>query len=328
MNVTMSALVWLALAGTLLAEDARSASVEIAPGSMVRFADAEEGQAILAADDAFTKGLSRFDLQSRLKTGEEITLDDWKRSVAAEVRGWTTDQKKPVVESLERLSKRLAGYELPLPKEIPLVHTTGQEEGNAAYTRGAAIILPDKVLKYAPVQLDKLLAHELFHVISRHDGALRQRLYRNIGFEVCEPIELPPSLAPRKITNPDAPLIDCTIELKSADGKVFTGAPVLYANAKQYDATKGGSFFQYLTFRLIVVERKDRNWQPLLLESGEPVVIDAKKEDAFYEKIGKNTNYVIHPDEILADNFVHLVMENRDLMTPRIVEEMKLALTK
>jgi hypothetical protein len=184
------------------------------------------------------------------------------------------------------------------------------------------------VLDYLPVQLDKLLAHELFHVLSRRDGALRQRLYRIIGFEVCDPIELPSSLAPRKLTNPDAPLIDCTIELKSEDGKVFTGAPVLYANANQYDATKGGSIFQYLTFRLLVVERKDNRWQPLLLDTGEPVVIDAKKEDAFYEKIGKNTNYVVHPDEILADNFVHLVMENRELMTPRIVEEMRRALTK
>lgn len=325
----MAALICLAVAGAFLADDPAAAPpLEIAPGRLVRFATAEEGRSILAADDAFTGSLSQFDLQSRLKSGEEITLEDWKRSASAEVRDWNTDQKQPVIESLSRLSKRLAGYELPLPKEITLVHTTGQEEGHAAYTRGTAIVLPDKVLKYSPVQLDKLLAHELFHVMSRHDGALRQRLYRIIGFEVCEPIALPPSLAPRKITNPDAPLIDCTIELKSADGKVFTGAPVLYANAKQYDATKGGSFFQYLTFRLLVVERKGNVWQPVLLESGEPVVIDARKEDAFYEKIGKNTNYVIHPDEILADNFVHLIMENRDLMTPRIVEEMRLALAK
>jgi hypothetical protein len=324
----MIPLIWLALASPLLADEATVGSVELAPARIVRFATAEEGQSILTADDAFTRSLSRFDLQSRLKTGDEVTLDDWKRAASAEVRDWTMDLKTPVIESLQRLSKRLAAYDLPLPPEILVVRTTGQEEGNAAYTRGTAIVLPDKVLKYAPAQLDKLLAHELFHVMSRHDGAVRQRLYRIIGFEVCEPIELPPSLAPRKITNPDAPLIDCTIELKAADSKVFTGAPVLYANANQYDVTKGGSFFQYLTFRLLVVERKDNRWQPVLLEVGEPVVIDAKKEDAFYEKIGKNTNYIVHPDEILADNFVHLVMENRDLMTPRIVAEMRRALAR
>ena len=319
----MTALIWLLAANSLAADDSIN-SIEIAPGRMVRMATAAEGQSILMADDAFTQSLSRFDLQSRLKTGEEVTLDDWKKSVAAEVRDWNDAQTKAATESLTRLSKRLAGYELPLPKEILLVHTTGAEEGNAAYTRGSAIILPDKVLAYPPTQLDRLMAHELFHVLSRNDGALRQRLYQIIGFEVCDPIDLPPSLAPRRITNPDAPLIDCTIELKTADGKIVIGAPVLYANAKEYDAKKGGSFFQYLTFRLMLVERKNDRWQPMLLD-GEPIVVDAKKEPAFYEKIGRNTNYVIHPDEILADNFVHLVMEDGDLTTPRIVEEMRRA---
>jgi hypothetical protein len=321
----MTALIWLTLAGSLVAEN--PPPLEIAPGRIVRFATEEEGQLILAADDAFTGSLSRFDLQSRLKTGDEVTLDDWKKSVAAEVRGWNDAQTKAATESLTRLSKRLAGLELPLPKEILLIHTTGAEEGNAAYTRGTAIVLPDKVLAYSPTQLDRLLAHELFHVLSRHDGALRQRLYRIIGFEVCDPIGLPPSLAPRRITNPDAPLIDCTIELKTASGKTVVGAPVLYASVKEYDAKKGGSFFQYLTFRLLLVEKKNDRWQPMLLD-GEPIVIDAKKEPTFYEKIGKNTNYVIHPDEILADNFVHLVMEDQDLMTPRIVDEMRVILRR
>jgi hypothetical protein len=54
----------------------------------------------------------------------------------------------------------------------------------------------------------------------------------------------------------------------------------------------------------------------------QPVVIDPKKVPAFYEKIGKNTQYIIHPDEILADNFVHLMMGNQNLATPRIVERM------
>ena len=116
-------------------------------------------------------------------------------------------------------------------------------------------------------------------------------------------------------------------ELKTADGKIVIGAPVLYASVKEYDAKKGGSFFQYLTFRLMLVERKNDRWQPMLLD-GEPIVVDAKKEPAFYEKIGKNTNYVIHPDEILADNFVHLVRQRDKLATPRIVEELQRVLEK
>ena len=57
-------------------------------------------------------------------------------------------------------------------------------------------------------------------------------------------------------------------------------------------------------------------------------MIDPHKEPAFLEKIGKNTNYIIHPDEILADNFVRLVMEDKDVPTPRIIEEMRKVLAK
>ena len=56
------------------------------------------------------------------------------------------------------------------------------------------------------------------------------------------------------------------------------------------------------------------------------MVIDPKKEPAFFEKVGKNTNYIIHPDEILADNFVHLVIGTKNLSTPRIIDEMRAAL--
>jgi hypothetical protein len=48
----------------------------------------------------------------------------------------------------------------------------------------------------------------------------------------------------------------------------------------------------------------------------------------FQEKIGRNTTYIIHPEEILADNFVHLVRQREKLATPRIVEELQKVLEK
>src|SRR4029453_7458116 len=112
-----------------------------------------------------------------------------------------------------------------------------------------AIVLPQNVLAYSASRLDRLLAHELFHVLSRHDGAFRARLYRIIGFEVCDSIEFPSSLADRRLTNPDAPLVDCTIELKNTEGKSFFGAPILYASADKYDPEKKkGGFFYFFFF--------------------------------------------------------------------------------
>jgi hypothetical protein len=295
--------------------------VRLSDAAVLRFVEHAEGKRIVTADDDFTASLSRFDLQCRLKTDKEVTLADWKSFVASHVRPWQAEDATKIGDAAARVRARLEKYRIPLPAVIRLVRTTGEEESEAAYTRGDAIILPDKVLKYPPTQLDRLLLHELFHIISRHDGALRARLYQIVGFEVCEPIDLPKSLAPRKITNPDAPLIDCVITLAAADGKTHTGAPVLYS-ARDYDPKKSGTIFQSLVFRLLLVEKRSGRWQPLL-KSGEPIVINVRDEAAYLDKIGKNTNYVIHPDEILADNFVRLLMDDADIPTPRITDAMR-----
>ena len=293
----------------------------------LRFASVEAGAAALTTDDDFTRSLSRFDLQARLQTADEVTLDRWKQFVAGEVRPWAEEHTKPVIESIGRLRLRLERLRLPLPQTLLLVHTTGREEGSAAYTRGSAIILPDKVLAYAPTQLDRLLVHELFHILSRHNAALRRDLYAIIGFRLIPPLALPGDLADRRITNPDAPLVDACIEIKGDTG-TYLGAPVLYASAKEYDAKKGGTLFSYLTFRLLVIQQRGSAWQPVLTETQQPVVIDPRKVPDYLEKVGRNTNYIIHPDEILADNFVHLVLEDQGLATPRIVEEMARLLEK
>jgi hypothetical protein len=317
---------WMGLisSGPIVAGD----EPRLAGETVVRFASPDEGREILTADDAFTASLSPFDLQCRMKTSKDVTLADWKQFVAQHVRPWEKADVELISLALERLNKRLAAFRLPLPPVINLVRTTGDEESNAAYTRGTAIVLPSKVLGYPAPQLDRLLAHELFHLLSRHDGAIRARLYGIIGFELCEPIDLPRSLAPRRITNPDAPLVDCTIALKRADGKMVFGAPVLYASTREYDAKRGASLFQSLVFRLLVVERRGGGrWEPVLAR-GEPVVIDPHKEPEFLDKVGKNTNYLIHPDEILADNLVCLVMDDKDISTPRITDEMRRMLAK
>ena len=313
----------------LAADGPQSGRIALTPMTEVRFASADEGRAILTANDTFTASMSRFDLQCRLTTDKEVSLDDWKRFVAEHVRDWQIAEIQTVSESLGRLKKLMADLRLPLPPVIQLMRTTGDEENGAAYTRNSAIVLPTRVLGYDKIQMDRLLAHELFHLLSRHDGAIRARLYKIIGFEVCEPIELPASLAARRITNPDAPLIDCTMGLPAKDGKTIVGAPILYSEAKQYDAKSGKTLFQSFIFRLLVVERTPENgpWKPVL-RNGQPVVLNPREEQAFLDKIGQNTNYIIHPDEILADNFVRLVMHDQNVPTPRIIDEMRRVLER
>ena len=48
-----------------------------------------------------------------------------------------------------------------------------------------------------------------------------------------------------------------------------------------------------------------QGWRAVLVD-GQPVLHEASVPD-FHRQIGSNTGYIIHPEEILADNFAALV---------------------
>jgi hypothetical protein len=138
--------------------------------------------------------------------------------------------------------------------------------------------------------------------MSRHEPDLRKRLYRVIGFEPVNSIEYPGQLKDRKITNPDGFETGWSINITNGNQTLPT-VPILYADQERYDSKRGGEFFAYLVFKLMVIRNENGSWQPLLVD-GHPQLLDAQKAQGFFEQVGRNTGYIIHPDEILAENFV------------------------
>ncbi len=65
--------------------------------------------------------------------------------------------------------------------------------------------------------------------------------------------------------------------------------------------------------------------KPLLLDN-KPVMFRPKEVDGFFEQIGNNTNYILHPEETLANNFVFLITEKKNLANPEIPENIKTTL--
>jgi hypothetical protein len=297
------------------------AQLRLADQCVVQFATAEQGIAAITADDRFTRNLSRFDLQARLNTGGDVTFEQWKKMVAGEVKEWDDDGRAKMTKAVEGLRERLAKFKIPLPDEIFFVATTGKEEANAAYCRGKQIVIPAVVLTRDPDAIEKLLTHELFHVISNQHPELRADLYAILGFQECPELAIHPSLKDRRITNPDAPAIDCVIKLQEGE-KVVRASPILYSSTEDFDPKKPNGMFGHLMFKLMLVTPDGRGWKAVD-QGGKAVVLDPKGVPDFLEKIGKNTNYIIHPEEILADNFVHLVRQRDKLATPRIVEELQ-----
>jgi hypothetical protein len=275
-------------------------------------ATAADGKARLMQRDEFVERLSPFDRAARLKTDRPVDDAAYLAFVGASVRPWdSSPHHQHVIDAAARVEGRFAALGLALPDAL-IVRTTGAEEGGAAYTRGKAIVLPDPVLASAE-DLAQVIAHEAFHVMSRGDAALRDTLYALIGFLSCPELPIPAEIAGRKITNPDAPRNDHQIKVVY-QGQPVWAVPVLFASSGRYDPVKGGEFFDYLQLRLALRD---------------PVrMVEFGQVQGFFEQVGRNTQYIIHPEEILADNFSYLVIEKAGLPDPGLPTRMLQALRR
>ena len=272
--------------------------------------------------DDFIRRLSPFDRAARLKVYRTVSEEEFLTFAGKNVAEWTQEEMRAVQASVESLRPLLRAFPLSLPSTIQMIKTTGAEEGNAAYTRGTAIVLPTDELAKSQEELNKLICHELFHILSRHNPALRERLYEAIGFTRCEEIEFPRELTPRKITNPDAPRNDHFIRV-TARGQQCLAVPILLSSVDVYDVKRGGEFFEYLNLQFLMMEKTSNpgRLKPEY-ENSIPKLVEPGEISGFFEQVGRNTHYIIHPEEILADNFALLVLKQQDVPSPQILQKM------
>lgn len=309
-------------ASPLLATDA----IPLTAQSTVRLADVDEGASLLRSEDRFTAELSRFDRQCRLQTSAEVTLQDYLRFAGGEVLAWRKQDIRLLRPILHRIGMRFSEFALPLPPEILLIRTTGREEGNAAYCRQHAVVLPQSYLEDPAARLERILIHEFFHILSSHNAELRKQMYALIGFRFTQPIVWPEPLMHRRLTNPDGPATDVVIKIEDGD-EMRMATPILFASAENFEPQAGKKIFDYLVFRLMLLDPDGEHWKPREVD-GELQLRAADEVPSFHRQIGRNTGYVLHPDEIMAENFVHLMMETEDLATPKLVEQLRDLLTK
>jgi hypothetical protein len=291
----------------------------IAEGTIVRFADVPEGVAALSVRDDYIQQLSPFDLQVRTRTPRPVSEQEFVAFLGKHVIPWTDHDVEILRPLVADIARKLLPWKLPLPSVILLVKTTGGEEGAAAYCRGPAIILPRNMVEGSPTRLANIFPHELFHVLSNQNPDLRKALYATIGFQPCNEVALPPALAALKITNPDAPRNNHYITV-TQNGQPTELMPILVAKMPFNPASRG-NLFSYLDFRLLELENKGGERQPRLV-NGQAVLLDPASVPGYHEQIGGNTKYIIHPEEVLADNFVYLLNGRQDLASPQVVSRM------
>ncbi|MBC7991711.1 MAG: hypothetical protein H7Z15_00525 [Rhizobacter sp.] len=292
------------------------------PGTRVRFASVEAGQSVLTADDEWMAATSEFQRRAVMGSAEPVTLEAFRRWNAEAVLPWPADQSTRWRVALESLVPSFTALRIPLPSEVWLIATNGQESANAPYTRANAVVLPGESTM-AGYTDSMLLAHELWHVASRHAPALASRLYAEIGFEPMAPLAFPEAWAPVRIANPDAPQNRHAMQIQ-VGGRTPWVTPVLVAARTALQP--GETFFTVMDVRLLEVEPGPVGGvSRAVLREGVPVWHALQARHDYLRRLGGNTGYVIHCEEAMADN-VALLATAMEPRNPALLARIKAVL--
>jgi len=290
--------------------------------------DLEAGQKLLMTRDDYIQGLSPFDLQSKMSVTVTPSAEEFMEFQAQNLLPWANSDLTKWQLTIPNLKSKLEAFSnIPIPEIIHLNLTTGKEEGGAAYTRGMnGIFLPTNMVRGLN-NIEEVLTHEIWHIISRNiSPELKNRVYGCIGFkdmghELAYPEEL------TKISNPDAPIMKHYIEVNMPDGSNVCLIPIICSNNPIFRPGFGVTFFQYLQLSLLVVKKSEGGtWHAVKTEHGKRELREvASMPQHFWSQIGRNTSYMIHPEETVADNFMYLIQQHGPpkIKSPEILEKLR-----
>ncbi len=272
-----------------------------------RFADRDTAVAILTDESTgYFARMSAADPTVRLLSETPKTVADLKAAYARGTRHFTPQERQDLEAILASEAANLAALAPWLPEQVVFVAVTDQVEGGLPHTRANAIVFPTGSLDNSEGRL-QLFYHELFHVISRAHSANHEPLYGLINFTRCSEIAIPDPYAARLITNPDAPVNNYWVPVR-ADGEAIKVIPMLYAVSKTFNPRRGKGFGSQ--FRLGFLEVQTDAAGRCTLVSGRDGTASVHQPNqiaGLNEAAGGNTQYIIHPEEILADNFALLM---------------------
>lgn len=284
----------------------------------IKFASIEEAQNILNKNDPFAKSISIVDAQIRLDKAD-ATKEELLKALIYDVEEWTDLEQELINSCVSDIEDKLRylNLDLRLPEEISFIKSNMQSDMEAmGFTRGTSVILFDRIVEISAESLEQLIIHELFHVITRNNPDLRKELYQIINFTVLDnEIEIPEDLKEKIISNPDVERHDSYASF-TINGTPQNCMMVIYAN-REFEP--GQSTFSYLSVGLIPLDSAHKP----IVEDGKTVVYELQEAENFADVVGKNTGYVIDPEEVLADNFEIMITGRDNLPNPEIPEKIK-----
>jgi len=283
-----------ALAALLLALSAPAAAAEFV------FASAEQGARILAGRDGFFEAMAPPEIRLRAVRPGRATREGLRAQFAAGALAWNGAERRAWQASLDHLAPRLGAWSALLPQRVLLVRVRDSVEDGIPHTRANAILLPAGTGHLRAARRDFMLAHELFHLLTRIRPARHDSLYALIGFRPCR-FTLPAELRRRRITNPDAPEERHYLDLPGA-----RGAYVPLQLARPVEALPP-ALAESIDFQLLRVDVAGGVCTARRRGGGEWDLIAPSALPGLAAVTGPNSDYFAHPEELMADNFALLL---------------------
>jgi len=243
-------------------------------------------------------------------------LDEYKNFLRTEVTNFTEEEQEFCQRIMSRIETELGAIHPDLfPKPLRLIKLHGNHYGAGAfYTRENAILIPKQMLARRNAEgFYETMLHEIFHIYSRYHPKEKAALYELIGFKSIgstDHLQMDEVLRSRILLNPDGINYAYAITIEDVD-RSLSAIPLIVARARGYEADKS-EFFDYLNFNLYPIRPPYSRLIKVECQNDGSSRLNIKEISGFYEQIQRNTNYIIHPDEILADNFIFMVKATQD----------------
>ena len=296
--------------------------IELPEGKKAVLLDGEQAIQALTNDkkEGYFEKVSQLDIQIQMKkafpdsmTREEIVAA-YKEALAGDVMSFSSSDRDFLNKIIKDVGRMLNNISVDLlPEELKLIKVGGRYLGkNVFITREKCIVIPNYELqKKNEKVLKSILIHELFHIYSRYHPAQKEQLYELIGFHKLktgpEQIEIPPVLAKTILLNPEGVDYHYTISLEIGD-KTANFIPITSANFHQ-QSSRTKDYFPNLSVSFYeIAPTKSGTYRVITAPDGSSPYTFFEISKSLFEKIGSNTDYLIHPDEILAEKFSLLVI--------------------
>ena len=280
----------------------------------ITFANLELGKEQIIRDnvDSYFDQVKVLDMKIQMNStsrGDRATLlKDYKVHLQNSVLAWTEEEKKFVSDIFIKATKYVTAISDDiLVDDITLIKCNMNHYGEGVYyTREKSIVIPLNSLKRQDADdFMQTMLHEIFHIYARYNPEKRDKLYKRIGYSLIDAPKIPNVIESRILLNPDGVNYNYAITVtEKKTNKELTVIPIIYSKMLNFTPKQTG-FFEYLQFSLFEVA--DGELQAT--RNGEST-IRIKNIDGFFQQIGNNTQYIIHPDEVLADNFTLICLSN------------------